>query len=70
MISGDCVAASFRDRSSGLARTFLLDLRTGKAGFATAPAPDGHKAIDEDRGFLIGVQGYGAFETIASPGVV
>lgn len=63
MISGDCVAASFADRSSGLARTFLLDLRTGKVSAATPPAPDGHKAIDRDRGFLIGAQGYGAFET-------
>lgn len=63
MISGGSVAASFEDRGSGLARTFLLDLRTGKLSAATPPAPDGHKAIDQDGGFLIGAQGYGAFET-------
>lgn len=63
MISGSCVAASFEDRGSGLGRTFLLDLRTGEISAATPPAPDGHKAIDQDRGFLIGAQGYGAFET-------
>ncbi|NJP44499.1 hypothetical protein [Actinacidiphila epipremni] len=63
MISGSSVAASFMDRGSGLARTFLLDLRTGKISAATPWAPDGHKAIDRDRCFLIGVQGYGAFET-------
>ncbi|MFJ2636534.1 hypothetical protein ACIO6U_31920 [Streptomyces sp. NPDC087422] len=63
MIAGDSVAASFEDLRSGLGRTFFLDLRTGKTSAATAAAPGGHKAIDGDRGFLIGAQGYGALET-------
>jgi hypothetical protein len=63
MVAGDCVAASFEDLRSGLGRTFLLDLRTGKTAATTAPAPGGHKAIDGNRSFLIGAQGYGAFET-------
>lgn len=63
MVAGNCVAASFEDSGSGLGRTFLLDLATGKTSAVTAPAPGGHKAIDGARGFLIGAQGYGAFET-------
>ena len=63
LISGDRVAASFED-SSGLARTFLLDLATGHTIAVTDPAPGGHKAIAGDGEFLIGAQGYGAFETV------
>ncbi|WP_280719924.1 hypothetical protein [Kitasatospora sp. MAP5-34] len=62
LISGNRVAASFED-TSGLARTFLLDLGTGHTVAVTAPAPGGHKAIADDGGFLIGAQGYGTFET-------
>lgn len=62
LVSGDRVVASFED-SSGLARTFLLDLDTGHTIAVTAPAPGGHKAIASDGGFLIGAQGYGADQT-------
>ncbi|MEU6849005.1 hypothetical protein ABZ901_03585 [Actinacidiphila alni] len=63
MIAGDCVAATFEDLRSGHGRTFFLDLRTGKTSAATPPIPGGHKAIDGNRGFLIGAQGYGPLRT-------
>ena len=63
LVSGDRVAASFED-SSGLGRTFLLDLDTGHTTAVTAPAPGGHKAIADDGGFLIGAHGYGADQTV------
>ncbi|NUK03766.1 hypothetical protein [Streptomyces lunaelactis] len=61
LVSGDRIAASFTDESSGIGRTFFLDLVSGTVVGATNPAPSGRKAISGPGEFLIGSQGYGQF---------
>lgn len=63
LVSGDRVAATFIDPSSGLGATFFLVSDTGLLVHHTAPEPDGHKASLGGGNFLIGHQGYGAFTT-------
>jgi len=63
LISGDRIAATYADGSSGLAVTFFLDAETGQLISTTEPGPSGHKVIFGLGEFLLGYQGYGAFST-------
>jgi hypothetical protein len=61
LVSGNRIAATFADGSSGLAVTFFLDTTIRHVIAATRPGPSQHKAIVGPGEFLIGSQGYGAF---------
>jgi len=63
LVSGNRIAATFADGSSGIAVTFFLDTTTGQVIATTRPGPSHHKAIAGPGEFLIGSQGYGAFST-------
>ncbi|MFE4258188.1 hypothetical protein [Streptomyces sp. NPDC056883] len=63
LVSADRIAATFTDPSSGIGRTFFLDVDSGETVSATSPAPTGRKTIAGPGQFLIGSQGYGAFTT-------
>jgi hypothetical protein len=63
VISGDRLLARFFDVSSGIGVAYGLDLATGAHLFTTPPHPTGQVASLGDGRFLIGAQGYGAFET-------
>ncbi|NUT94064.1 MAG: hypothetical protein HOY78_18785 [Saccharothrix sp.] len=63
LVSGNRIAATFADGSSGIAVTFFLDAATGHVVATTPPGPSGHKAIAGPGEFLIGSQGYGEFST-------
>jgi hypothetical protein len=64
-VSGDRVFAVFTDMPrSGIGMGHGFDLATGALVYTTAAAPHGELAAAADPGaFLVGVQGYGAFET-------
>ncbi|GGV12704.1 hypothetical protein GCM10010182_36270 [Actinomadura cremea] len=63
LVSGDRVAATFADGSSGIAIVYFLDTATGRLVATTRPGPYHHKAIAGPGEFLIGAQGYGALAT-------
>ncbi|MFJ6777886.1 hypothetical protein [Streptomyces yangpuensis] len=63
LVSGDRIAAGFTDGSSGVGRTFFLDLDSGALVAATHLAPSDRKAIAGSGEFLIGSHGYGECAT-------
>jgi hypothetical protein len=63
LVSGNRIAATLADGSSGIAVTFFLDTTSGQIVATTRPGPSHHKAIVGPGEFLIGSQGYGAFST-------
>ncbi|HEX2312170.1 MAG TPA: hypothetical protein VHJ17_00425 [Thermomonospora sp.] len=64
LVSGDRVLATFFEVSSGIGMSFCVDLGTGDHLWQTPPVPIGDLAIAGPGSFLVGVQGYGAFETL------
>lgn len=60
--SGEIVLARFCETHSGLGCTYALDYTTGKGLWSTKPGPESTLALAEHQEFLIGVQGYGAFD--------
>lgn len=63
LVSGDRVAATFEDGSSGIGTTHLLDTGTGALVASTPEGPSAEKAICGPGEFLLGSQGYGRFRT-------
>jgi hypothetical protein len=67
LVSGTRVAVTFDDcprlHGSGIGVTFIFDIATGHLIERTPPGPHGYKAIPRPNEFLVGLQGYGAFET-------
>jgi hypothetical protein len=63
-ISGDRVLATFEMSLSGISASYGLDIATGQIVYETALAPYQEIAPAPAAGsFLVGAQGYGAFET-------
>jgi hypothetical protein len=64
-VSGDMALAHFAEMPrSGIGICYGIELATGRVEFATTPAPYQELAPALEPGtFLLGVQGYGAFET-------
>ncbi|HEX3757998.1 MAG TPA: hypothetical protein VHW23_04810 [Kofleriaceae bacterium] len=63
-VSGDRVLAIFVDMPrTGIGIGHGIDLETGRIVYRTAPAPHGQLAPARPGSFLVGLQGYGAFET-------
>jgi hypothetical protein len=63
LVSGNRVAVTFAEGSSGIATTHLLDAGTGALVASTPDGPSAEKAIAGPGEFLLGSQGYGAFRT-------
>jgi hypothetical protein len=63
LVTGDRLLASYIEHASGLGISFCLDLHTGELAWSTPPRPTGELAVAGPGRFLIGAQGYGAFET-------
>jgi hypothetical protein len=56
--------AVFYDRRTGIGAGYGIDLATGAPVYRTRPGPHGRLAAAAEPGwFLVGLQGYGAFET-------
>lgn len=63
-VSGDRLLAVFVDfPRTGIGIGHGIDLETGRIVYRTAPAPHGQLAPAAPGSFLVGLQGYGAFET-------
>ncbi len=62
LLSGDHLLARFFEVRSGLGRTFCLDWANGRILWATEPRPETSVALVGPGRFLLGVQGYGAFD--------
>ncbi len=63
LVSGSRIAATVACESSGIAVTFFVDTETGRLVGSTRPGPSRLQAIAGPGEFLLGTQGYGAFET-------
>jgi outer membrane protein assembly factor BamB len=63
LVAGDRLLATFQDPFSGLGVSYCLDLSTGDVVWTTPSHPTGERAVAGPGRFLIGAQGYGAFET-------
>lgn len=62
IVTSTSVLAGYSD-SSGIGRRYVLDLVTGQIVWASTPGPNSNAAADAAGNFLLGRQGYGAFET-------
>jgi hypothetical protein len=62
LLSGDRLMARYFELRSGLGRTFCLDWASGRILWATEPRPEASLALVGPDKFLLGVQGYGAFD--------
>lgn len=60
LVAGDYVLATYSESGSGIARSYCV--RDGQVLWTTEPRPNGNSAIDGNGNFVIGTQGYGAFE--------
>jgi hypothetical protein len=63
LLAGSRLLVSFVDFSSGIGFSYGLDAQSGDLLWTTRPGPTGSKAIVAPGQFLIGSQGYGAFDT-------
>ncbi len=64
LLSGNYLLASFAEQPhSGIGRAYCLDATDGKLLWTTEPLPISTNAIAGNGRFLIGAQGYGAFDT-------
>lgn len=64
LVSGQHALVSFHEMPrSGIGRSYQLDLATGAIRWVTDPAPYQSVCLAADGRWLIGYQGYGAFET-------
>jgi hypothetical protein len=63
LVSGDRVPATYLEVASGLGVGYCLDLGSGDLLWETPPRPIGARAVAGPGRFLVGAQGYGAFET-------
>ncbi|HEY7156952.1 MAG TPA: hypothetical protein VH575_23490 [Gemmataceae bacterium] len=62
LLSDDRLLVRYFELRSGLGRTFCLDWVGGRILWATEPRPEASVARLGPGGFLLGVQGYGAFD--------
>jgi len=62
LLSGDRLLARYFELRSGLGRTFCLSWSGGSLLWATEPRPEASVALVGPGEFLLGVQGYGAFD--------
>jgi hypothetical protein len=62
LLSADRLLARYFELRSGLGRTFCLDWAAGLILWATEPRPEAGIALAGLDEFLLGVQGYGAFD--------
>jgi hypothetical protein len=64
-VSGDAVLACFSEMPrSGIGYGYVLSLADGIVRFTTKPGPIGETTALGDGAFLVGYEGYGAFETL------
>jgi hypothetical protein len=64
-VSGDAVLACFNDMPrSGIGLGYVVSLSDGTLRFTTQTGPISEVASAGEGGFLVGYQGYGAFETL------
>jgi hypothetical protein len=63
MLSDERLIVSYVEYSSGLGVTYCLDANSGSLLWTTPPSPLGNRIIFDEGKFLIGSQGYGAFDT-------
>ncbi|MEM7344762.1 MAG: hypothetical protein AAF485_10995, partial [Chloroflexota bacterium] len=64
LLTNNYILASFGEHPhSGIGRSYCLDYISGDILWVTESRPAGTKAITNDEHFLIGAQGYGAFDT-------
>lgn len=63
LLAGDRLLQTYCDYSSGLSISYCLEMTTGEVVWITPSRPSGTKAIMLNGDFLIGSQGYGAFDT-------
>lgn len=63
LVSGDRLLATYVETASGLGVGYCLDLGSGDLVGETPPHPTGARAVAGPGRFLVGAQGYGAFET-------
>jgi hypothetical protein len=62
LLCGDRLLARYVEKRSGLGRSLSLDWSTGRICWATEPRPESSVALVGPDAYLIGVQGYGAFD--------
>jgi hypothetical protein len=62
LLAGDRLLASYFEFRSGIGRSWCLDAATGRSLWATEPRPESSLAITGPGEFLVGSQGYGAFD--------
>ncbi len=62
VVAGDTILAGYAD-DNGVGRHYMINLETGELRWVSRPGPMSWVAVDGDRSFLIGRQGYGAFES-------
>lgn len=63
LLSDDRLIVSYVEYSSGVGVTYCLNTENGGLLWTTSPQPLGTRAFSRDGHFLIGAQGYGAFDT-------
>jgi hypothetical protein len=63
LLAGDRLLVSYIDYSSGISVSYALDALAGDLCWMASPRPSGSKTILAADQFLLGSQGYGAFET-------
>ncbi len=62
LVSADRVLARYFELRSGLGRSFCLNWADGRTDWVTEPRPEGSVALAGPAEFLLGVQGYGAYD--------
>jgi hypothetical protein len=62
LLAGDRLLSRYFELASGLGRSFCLDWTTGRASWVTGPRPEASVVLVGADAFLVGVQGYGAFD--------
>jgi len=63
LLSGDRLLASYFEMSSGIGCSYCLNALDGRLLWTTPLRPSSSLAIADEGEFLVGVQGYGAFDT-------